>query len=72
VARDFGTLRKPYRAPAFERIDINTARAALQAEGAAKDGDAQQMSALIDEHLAAKRSVEDRVRRNPAGPGVVR
>ena len=55
VARDFGTPKKPYSAPAFERIDINTARAALEAEGASKAVDSQQMSAVIEERWQRNR-----------------
>ena len=72
VARDFGTPKKPYSAPAFERIDINTARAALEAEGASKAVDSQQMSAVIEEQLVATKSAQHPARRTPARPGVVR
>jgi len=72
VARDFGTPKKPYSAPAIERVGINTARAALEAQGASKDANAQQMLASIDHQLAAKKSAQNRVRRHQVQPGVVK
>jgi hypothetical protein len=72
VARDFGTPKKLYGAPPIERIGINTARAALEAEGASKDANAQQMLASIDKRLAARRSAQNRVRRHQVQAGVVK
>ncbi len=72
MARDLGTPKKPYRAPAFERIGVDTARAALEAEGASKDANARQMLASVDHQLAARKSAQNRMRRHQVQPDVVK
>jgi len=46
--------KRPYRPPSFQVIDAVTAKAELEAKGAAQDPQVQQMLARIDKQLDEK------------------
>jgi hypothetical protein len=60
VVRDVKTPKKPYKAPSFEVLDINAAKAQLDAEITSKDDeDGRQMLSLIKRQLEEKKSTRD-------------
>jgi hypothetical protein len=48
VVREVKTQKKRYNAPSFEVLDINAAKAQLDAKATSKDEDARQMLSAIE------------------------
>ena len=51
MPRDPKAAKKPYRSPSLVELDLNTAKAILEAKGHPKDAVTQKMLSLIDEAL---------------------
>lgn len=54
MVRDPKAVKRPYIAPAFEIVDADAARAALNVRGDATDPNVLQMLSLIDEQREGK------------------
>lgn len=54
MVRDPKAVKRPYIAPAFEVVDADAARVALNVHGDATDPNVSQMQSLIDEQLEGK------------------
>ena len=54
MVRDPKAVKRPYIAPAFEIVDADAARAALNVRGDATDPNVLQMLSLIDEQRKGK------------------
>jgi hypothetical protein len=54
VVREVKTQKRRYNAPPFEVLDINAAKAQLEAKAILEDEDAQQMRSVIEKQLEKK------------------
>ena len=54
VVREVKTQKKRYKAPSFEVLDINRAKAQLDEKAISEDENAQQMRSVIEKQLEKK------------------